>query len=152
MKKLIKRKEFENLFLPILKSGKNIWTIHRVKELPIEIVNMAIRLSTLEFINHIRLADDSISASSEIEGKRIKVPITRTNHLTAIGIKLLFDINYKVIDFDEINSPIKGNGSKMVDAILSDFPEGWRTAVVMDWSDGFWDKMKDKYEHIEWIM
>lgn len=152
MTKLIKRKEIEKKFLPIIQNGKDIWIIHKVKELPIEFVNMAIRLSSLDFIKHIRLTDDSISASSEIEGKRIKVPVTKTNHPTAIGIKIFYHKSYKIVDFDEINSPTKGNGSKMVDAVLSDFPNDWQAAVVMDWSDGFWDKMKEKHKKIEWII
>ena len=47
--------------------------------------------------------------------------------------------------FFEINFPVSGNGSKMVEVILKDLPENWRPAVVMDWSDGFWDKMKERY-------
>ena len=113
---------------------------------------MAIRLSSLDFIKHIRLTDDSISASSEIEGKRIKIPVTKPDHPTAIGIKIYFHKSYKIIDFDEINSPTKGNGSKMVEAVLSDFPNDWQAAVVMDWSDVYWDKIKEKHNKIEWIM
>ena len=30
----------------------------------------------------------------------------------------------------------------MVDAVLKDLPEEWNGDVFMDWSDGFWDKMK----------
>lgn len=152
MTKLIKRKEIENIFLPIKQNGKDIWLIHKVKELPIEFVNMAIRLSSLDFIKYIRLTDDCISASSEIEGKRIKVPVTKPDHPKAIGIKIYYHQSYKMIDFDEINSPKKGNGSKMVDAVLVDFPKEWQAAVVMDWSDGFWNKMKDKHKKIKWSM
>ena len=152
MTKLIKRKEIENIFLPIQQNGKEIWLIHKVKELPIEFVNMAIRLSSLDFIKHIRLTDDSISASSEVEGKRIKVPVTKPDHPSAIGIKIYFHKSYKIIDFDEINSPTKGNGSKMVDAVLANFPNNWQAAVAMDWSGGFWNKMKEKHKTIEWVM
>jgi len=152
MTKLIKRKEIENIFLPIRQNGKDIWLIHKVKELPNEFVNMAIRLSSLDFIQHIRLTVDSITASSEVEGKRIKVPVTKPDHPTATGIKIYYHKSYKMIDFDEINSPTKGNGHKMVDAVFADFPKDWQAAVGMDWSDGFWDKMKEKYETIEWIM
>lgn len=59
---------------------------------------------------------------------------------------------YKTIDFFDINSPIKGNGSKMVDAVLTDFPKDWQPSVLMDWSNGFWDKMKVKYSDLEWTM
>lgn len=149
MTKFIKRKDFENIFLPIERNGKNIWAIHRVKKLAAEIVDIAIQLSALDFIKNIRLTDDSISASSEIEGKRIKVPVTKTNSPTATGIKILYDHKFQIIDFDEINSPTKGNGGKMVDAVLCNLPKDWKPGVAMDWSNGFWNKMKEKYPNLE---
>ena len=149
--KLVKRKEIENLLLPIIKTGTDIWIIHRIKELPIEIVNMAINLSKLDFIKYIKLTDTEIAASSEIKGTKAKNPITTPTHPTAIGITILFDFYYKLIDFYEINSPIKGNGSKMVDAVFTDFPKDWQATVVMDWSDGFWGKMQKKYKKIDWL-
>ena len=30
----------------------------------------------------------------------------------------------------------------MADAVLKDLPKEWNGVVVMDWSGGFWDKMK----------
>ena len=146
MKKLIVRKEFKKVFEPYNKNDTQIWVITRVKTLPNEIINMAIRLADLEFINYVRICDETLSASSKNYPKRPKVPITNMNHETAIGIQVLYSTTYKTIDFFDINSPIKGNGSKMVDAILKDFPIDWQPAVVMDWSNGFWDKMKEKYK------
>lgn len=151
MRKWVKKQEFEKLFLPYKDKGKQIWVINRVKKLPDEIVNMAIRLAELDFINYIRICDETLAASSENYPKRPKVPITRMNHDTAIGIQILYSPSYKTIDFFDINSPVKGNGSRMVDAILKDFPKDWQPAVVMDWSDGFWDKMKEKYNKLEWL-
>lgn len=54
------------------------------------------------------------------------------NHETAIGIQILYDTKYNVVDFYDISSPIKGNGSKIVDAVLKDFPKDWQPAVIMD--------------------
>ncbi|MBU0560718.1 MAG: hypothetical protein KJ799_15360 [Bacteroidetes bacterium] len=152
MKTRIKRKEFEKLFATYNNNGTQIWVITRVKKLPTEIVNIAIRLADLDFINYVRICDETLAASSENYPQRPKVPITIMNHETAIGIQILHSISYKSIDFFDINSPVKGNGSKMVDAILKDFPSDWQPAVVMDWSNGFWDKMKAKYNNLEWIM
>lgn len=152
MKKWIERKEFEKKFALFNKSGTQIWVITRVKRLPVEIIEMAIRLADLEFIKYIRICDETVSASSENYPKRPKAPITHMNHETAIGVQILYSMSYKTIDFFDINSPIKGNGSKMVDAILKDFPKDWQPAVVMDWSNGFWNKMKEKYNKLEWIM
>jgi len=39
----------------------------------------------------------------------------------------------------------------MVDAILKDFPKDWQPTVVMDWRNGFWDRMKEKYNELNWI-
>lgn len=148
----MKRKEFEKEFFTYNENGKQVWVITKVKELPIEIVTMAKNLADLDFLKFIRISDESLSASSENYPNRPKVPVTHMNHDTAIGIQILYSTDYKTIDFFDINSPVKGKGNKMVDAILKDFPKDWQPAVVMDWSDGFWDKMKEKYNNIEWLM
>ena len=74
------------------------------------------------------------------------------NHATAIGIEILYDIPYQTIDFYDINSPIKGNGGKMVDATLKDFPKDWTASVFRDWSNGFWERMAEKHKGFKWIM
>jgi hypothetical protein len=43
---------------------------------------------------------------------------------------------------------VKGYGEKMVKAVLTAIPDDWEAAVVMDWSDGFWDRMSAKYDRI----
>ncbi len=149
---MIKRKEFEKEFLTFNESGTQVWVISKVKELPPEIVTMAKNLADLDFLKFVRITEESLSASSENYPNRPKVPITHMNHDTAIGIQILYSYKYKTIDFYDINSPVKGNGSKMVDAIFKDFPKDWQPAVVMDWSNGFWDKIKEKYKDLEWIM
>jgi hypothetical protein len=131
----MKRKEFEKEFLIYNENGKQVWVITKVKELPIEIVTMAKNLADLDFLKFIRISDESLSASSENYPNRPKVPVTHMNHDTAIGIQILYSTDYKTIDFFDINSPVKGKGSKMVDTILKDFPKDWQAAVVMDWSD-----------------
>ena len=72
------------------------------------------------------------------------------DHPTAIGVMILYSEIHKYIDFSDINSPVKGCGSKMVEALLKDFPVDWKPYVTMDWSDGFWDKMKAKYSNFDW--
>lgn len=147
----VKRKEFEAVFLPFTQSGTQIWVISKIKELPIEIIRFAINLAELDFIKFVRIDADTIAASSENHPNRPKVPINRMNHPTANGIEILYDMKDKTIDFYDINSPIKGNGGRMVEAVFKDFPAGWSPVVIMDWSDGFWDKIKEKYKHLDWI-
>jgi hypothetical protein len=149
--KWIKRKDFEEKFLPFTSKGKQIWVITRVKKLPLEIVEIALRLADLDFIKYVRICDKTLSASSENYPNRPKVPVTNMNHETATGVQILYSSTHKYIDFFDINSPTKGNGSKMVGAILKDFPKDWQPTVVMDWSNGFWDKMKEKHNDLDWI-
>jgi hypothetical protein len=47
--KWVKRKEFEKKFAPFNNNGTQIWVIARVKKLPLEIINMPVRLAYLDF-------------------------------------------------------------------------------------------------------
>lgn len=147
---MLNKKEYGKLFFPYNERGKQIWVVTGIIQLPIEIVKMAIRLADLDFIKYVRIGDESLSASSENYPKRPKVPITHMNHETAIGIQILYHTEFKYIDFYDINSPVKGKGSRMVNAILKDFPEDWQPTVTMDWSNGFWEKMTEKYNQFNW--
>ncbi|WP_373521664.1 hypothetical protein [Aquiflexum sp.] len=133
-----KRKEFEAIFHPHNQSGTQIWVINKIRELPIEIIQFALNLAALDFIKYVRIDTETIAASSENYPNRPKVPITLMNHPTAIGIEVLYSLEYKTVDFYDINSPVKGNGGKMADSILKDFPPGWSPLVFNDWSGGFW--------------
>ena len=149
--KFLNRKDFEKRFLLLNENASKIWVINRVKKLPIEIIKTAERLSELEFINYVRICDETLSASSESYPNRPKVPITYMNHETAIGIQILYSTKHHYVDFFDINSPIKGNGNKMVEAILKEFPKDWQPTVVMDYSNGFWEKMQENYKELNWI-
>ncbi len=126
--------------------------INKIKELPIEIIRFAINPAGLIFNKFIRIDACGTAASSENYPNRPKIPIIQMNHPTATGIEILYDLEYKTINLFDINSPIKGNRGGMAYAILKGFPEGWSPVVIMDWSEGFWGKMKAKYDHLEWIL
>jgi len=152
MDKWLNKKEFAKGFEPYNDEETQVWVISRIKKLPAEIVKMAIRLSDLDFIKYVRICEDTLAASSENYPNRPKVPITKMNHETAIGIQIIYSTEYKTINFFDINSPKKGFGSKMVEAVFQDFSHNWQPAVAMDWSNGFWDRMKEKYRKGEWIL
>jgi hypothetical protein len=152
MMKWVNRKKFEKMFAPFNDSGTQIWVIAKVKKLPLEIVNMTVRLADLYFIKYIRICDETLAASSVNYPKRPKVPITTMNHQTAIGIQVIYSMEYHTINFFDINSPIKGFGSKMMDAVFQGFSNEWQPAVAMDWSNGFWNRMKEKNRPGEWVL
>jgi hypothetical protein len=117
-------------------------SVHQVVE------HIARNLAEIDIIKYITISKDYIKSSSEITTGRSKIPITKVDHTTAVGVSLILELDYKVIQFFEMNSPIKGYGSKMVDAVIGALPEDWSAAVVMDWSGGFWDKMREKYDKL----
>ena len=150
----VKRKCFEKTFLEFsVKNNKEIWAISSVRKLHKDIIDIAVRLVNLEFIKYVKISNETIIASSEVKGTKIKKPITTMDHPTATGIEIIYHIDYKILNFYEINSTIKGNGSKMIAAVLTNFPtKDWRFFVTFDWSGGFWKKMKEKYNDRNWII
>ena len=129
--------------------GKAKITVSRkIKKLHPVVRNIANNLAAIEPIRFIKISPDFLQASSEVTKSRIKTPITKPGHPTAIGVSLILDLDYKNIQFFEMNSAQKGHGGKMVDAVLKDLPKAWKGVVVMDWSNGFWDKMKKKYKNL----
>jgi hypothetical protein len=100
-------------------------------------------------IRFVRVLPDLVEASSEGGTGRTWIPITKPGHPTAIGISVILSLEHKSIQFFAITSSQKGYGGKMVDAVMQALPTDWRAFVVMDWSGGFWQHMKRKYENME---
>jgi hypothetical protein len=125
-----------------------IRVIKKIKSIHPVVDNIAVNLAEIDIIQYITISADFLRASNEITTGRNKIPITKPHHPSAVGVSLLLQLDYKVIQFYEMNSTIKGYGSKMVDSVIRALPEDWSAVVVMDWSDGFWEKMKKKYNKI----
>jgi len=123
--------------------------IKKVKLVHTVVENIARNLAIIDIIKYITISDDYIKASSEVTTGRVKIPITKIDHPTAVGVTLLLELDYNVIQFYEMNSPVKGYGSKMVDAVIRALPEDWSAVVVMDWSGGFWEKMREKHRKLD---
>ncbi|KJU84692.1 hypothetical protein MBAV_003115 [Candidatus Magnetobacterium bavaricum] len=103
----------------------------------------------IDVIRYIKVMPEDLYASSEINVGRVKTPITKPHHPTAIGVSIMFFFEYKEVQFYEMNSPIKGYGSKMTDAVMSALPKGWKAFILMDWSGGFWRKMVKMYSNLK---
>lgn len=130
------------------KIKSKIRVINKIKSIHPVVENIAVNFAEIDIIQYITISDDFLRASSEITTGPNKIPITKIDHPTAVGVSLLLELDYKVIQFYEMNSPVKGYGSKMVDAVINALPEDWSAAVVMDWSGGFWEKMREKYDKL----
>jgi hypothetical protein len=121
---------------------KKISSVHLIVE------NIVLNLAEIDIIQYITISENYIKASSEVTTGRSKIPITKIDHPTAVGVSLLLELDHKIIQFYEINSPIKGYGSKMVGAVMQALPEDWFAVVVMDWSGGFWEKMREQHRKL----
>jgi hypothetical protein len=131
-----------------LRTKVKITVSRKVKEIHPVVKHIVDNLSELDFIHFIRVSPEFLQASNEVTEGRIKVPVSKPDHPTAIGVYLIIDIANKDIQFYEMTSAIKGYGGKMVDSVLKALPQDWSGVVVMDWSHGFWDKMKEKHKNL----
>ena len=138
-----KRKDIAGYFEEI---GKNNYISDPLKFVEKLNLDIAISLSTLTFLTYFRVKSDVVIASSEKNGR---VLIAEPGHKSAIGVHLLLDHNYRTLSFFEINSPKIGCGGLMVDAVMSSLPEDWTAVVAMDYSNGFWEKMKFRHQNLE---
>jgi len=118
-------------------------TIHPVVD---RIVNQLLEIDLIQFV---RVTQTDLQASNSIAIRgRTKIPISTPGHPTAIGVHLIIDAPENTVQFFEITSAIKGYGEKIVRAVLTSIPDDWEAVVIMDYSQGFWDKMTKKYDKI----
>jgi hypothetical protein len=129
---------------------KSIFVATNVKAIHPVVDQMVRNLLEIDLIQYVRVSKDDLQASSDVKVKgRTKVPISTHGHPTAVGVHVILNILPNEVHFFEITSAVKGYGEKMVQAVLKSIPDDWRAAVAMDISEGFWDKMVDKYDNIE---
>ena len=128
-----------------------IWKLKKVKAIDPIIDDAVNRIAKLEIIRYIRVTDDSIQASSELAGNKRKLPVTEPFHPSAVGIYLKYDFEYRVMQVLELNSAVQGWGERLVRASVTGLPEDWEVALVFDWSNGFWDRMEQKFNHVRWL-
>jgi hypothetical protein len=130
--------------------GKEVRLSKGLRKLDLLQEKMISNLSVIKSLHFIKVKPNAILISSEADGFH-KNPITRPGHPSAIGIWIELDYSFKILEFVEINSPIKGYGQRMVDAALSGLPIDWQVTVVFDYSNGFWNWMKEKHTKIRWL-
>jgi hypothetical protein len=129
--------------------GKTIFVSTKVKTIHPVVYAIVKGLCEIDLIQYVRISQEDIQASNEIKIiGRTKMPVSTPGHLSAVGVHLILDSVFDGIQFFEINSAVKGYGEKIVKAVVTAIPDDWKAAVVMDWSDGFWDKMSEKYDKI----
>jgi hypothetical protein len=132
-----------------ISNGKTIIVSQGMRTIPVVIDRIVRNLAQLDIIRFIKVRPDFLAASNEIKGGS-RDPVATPHHPTAVGVSLLLDFQSKVLQFYEIASARKGYGQLMVDAVLNGLPQDWEVCIVMDWSGGFWQKMKANYPAVNW--
>lgn len=107
-------------------------------------------LSKIKSLRFIKAKHDTILASNLMIGTHKSI-ITKPEYPKAIGVWIEFDFRNKLVEFAEITSFKKGNGQKMVAAVLNALPKDWHATVVFDHSDGFWKKMRSRFRSTQWM-
>jgi hypothetical protein len=129
--------------------GKTILVATNVKSIHPVVDSIVTNLCKIDLINYVRLSKEDIYASNEIKIiGRTKMPVSTPGHPSAVGVHLIIDFILGGIQFFEITSAEKGYGEKMVKAVVTAIPDDWEAAVVMDYSEGFWNRMSEKYDKI----
>ena len=101
-------------------------------------------LAQIDIIRYIKVRPDFLAASNEIKGGS-RDPVAEPHHPTATGVSLIVDFQPRFAVLRNHCRTCKGYGQKMVAAVLDGLPEDWEVCIVVDWSGGFWEKMKAKY-------
>jgi len=133
-------------------NGKTIFVATKVKTIHPVVDAIVKNLREIDLIQYVRVSPEDIQASNEIKIKgRIKIPVSTTGHPSVVGVHLILDFTTVTIQFFEITSAVKGYGGKMVRALMTALPDAWEAYVVIDYSEGFWERMAGKYDRIEML-
>ena len=120
----------------------------KIKTLHPIFFGLAQSLSSIVMLRFIKIYNDRLCASNLLSSDGNKDPIVETAKKDIVGVELLIDPGFKTVQFFSIVSFKKGNGRKMVAAVVEATPEDWQLAMVKDWSGGFWEKMREEYPRI----
>jgi hypothetical protein len=128
--------------------GDRIFKATNVKKIHPIFLGLAERLSGVGILRFIKIYNDRLCASNLLSDNGKKDPLVEASRKDLVGVELLIDPAFKTVQFFSIVSFKKGNGRKMVAAVVEATPEDWQLAVVMDWSGGFWEKMVEEFPRI----
>ena len=128
--------------------GDRVFKATNVKKIHPVYLELAESLSGVNLLRFIKIYNDRLCASNLLSTDGKKEPLVETSRKDLIGVELLIDPVFKTVQFFSIVSYKKGFGRMMVAAVINATPEDWLLAVAMDWSGGFWGRMREEYPRI----
>jgi hypothetical protein len=119
---------------PDFVDGKRILKAHVVRQIDPIYESLAKSLAQIPELHYVKIFPDRLAASNVLSRDKKMNPVVTVGGNDIVGVELLIDSTYNVIQFYSITSSIKGCGRKMVDAVVNATPDNWKLAVVFDWS------------------
>ena len=105
-------------------------------------------LANIDILRYVKIYNGGIKVSNVLSENGKKEPITKIGGENIIGVELLIDMPYKIIQFYSITSSVKGYGEEMVASVVNSAPKECKIVVLMDWSMGFWQVMAERYPRL----
>jgi len=128
--------------------GDRIRKAHSVRQVEPIFQLLATGLVQIPELRYIKIFPERLTASNVLSDDGKNNPVVQVRGDGLVGVELVIDRSTQVVQFYAITSAIKGCGRQMVEAVIGATPEDWRLAVVLDWSGGFWQRMKQDYPRI----
>jgi len=98
--------------------GDRVFKATNVKKIHPVFLELAESLSGIDILRFIKIYNDRLSASNLLSDNGKKEPIVETSRTDLVGVKLLIDPAFKTVQFFSIVSFKKGNGRKIVAAVV----------------------------------
>jgi hypothetical protein len=128
--------------------GERVRKAHSVRSIPPVFESLARSLAHIPELRYIKIFPERILASNALSKDGEKNPVIIVGAKHVVGVELLIDVSNKIAQFYALTSATKGNGRRIVDAVVGATPEDWFLAVLLDWSGGFREKMAQEYPRL----
>lgn len=161
VKDYLTKKELDLLFKEKMINKTQIWVKTKVKELPKFIVEMALELSKLDYINYIQLCDELLTASNMNYPNRPQVPKLqpqiRPNYQQPLGVEISYDLVMEEVAFQELFFTEKNSAEaetqvkEMMLAILTNMPKDYQSVQDVWWNNEFLENIKDEFSNYNWL-
>ena len=131
-----------------MRYGEKISTASNARNAHGIFLELSENLAAIDELNYVKIYNGRILASNALSENGKKQPVTEVGKENIIGVELLVDVSTKVVQFFSLTSSLRGCGEKIVCSVLEATPEDWTIVVVMDWSEGFWQVMSERYPRL----
>jgi hypothetical protein len=129
--------------------GERIRKAHSVRTIPPIFERLAVALAGIPELRYVKIFPERVSGSNSLSADGKQYPVVKIGEPGLVGVELLIDAKYAIVQFYALTSSTRGCGRRIVDAVVGATPDDWFLAVAMDWSGGFWARMAQEYPRLK---